>query len=68
MQSAEFAAVEILDFFHDFFAGVHHERAVGDNRFVNRHAAQEEYLDRLALGAEADAVAAVGKGGEFARP
>ena len=68
MQSAEFAAVEILDFFHDFFAGVHHEGAVGGDGFVNRHAAQEQQFDGVTFGADADAVAAFIKGGEFAWP
>ena len=68
MQSAEFAAIEVLDFLHNFFAGVHHERAVCGNRFVNRHATQEQQFDRFFFGGEVDAVAAVCEGGEFAWP
>ena len=39
MQSAEFAAIEVLNLLQDFFAGIHDERTVSGNRFVNRHTA-----------------------------
>src|SRR3546814_11886481 len=50
------AAVDVVDCLADLRLGVHHERAVADERLIDRLAGQDQY-GRVAVGVRADVTA-----------
>src|SRR3546814_8302783 len=50
------AAVDVVDCLADLRLGVHHERAVADDRLIDRLAGQDQY-GRVAVGVQVDVTA-----------